>query len=270
MEKTKMISHRFDGPINIYPIFDVHYGSYWCKVDKFREYLAVIMDDPNGYAVLGGDLINNNIRLPGLPIDDIVPPMEQIRDICDYLRPLVTKKKILASVRCNHEFRSVREAYIDSSMIIASRLEIEDLWRPSRAIIKIGIGSRKHGARVDPAKVWSIAVWHGAGGGKKPGSSMNNADDYTKGYSRLDVMFTGHTHRPMMEYAAQTVIDLPHEQFYDASCLVCVASSWLENGGYALDKGLPPVTTCMLQKAILMPEEKEDRGATAMSYSELL
>lgn len=262
MRDIPYLTYQFPDSINLYPIFDVHYGSAAHCEAEFRQYLDLILEDPVGYCVLGGDLVNNNVvGGPGLPHEDIINPMMQKRDMVDLLKPLAVAGRILASVRGNHEFRTMKNAYQDVASDIMSKLDLEDRYKGDRAILQIQIGTRQHGKnKATPGVTYYILVTHGSGGGKKPGSTLNNADDLIKGYGGLDVSFSGHTHKPMMEFAAQTVLNLTG--YHDKSCLVCVASSWMsmEEQGYPVRKGLSPVDTCQVQKVTLHPPRKLDGG----------
>lgn len=256
MKEIPYLTYKFDSAINIYPIFDVHYGSVAHCEDEFRQYLNLILEDPVGYCVLGGDLINNNIPMgPGLPREDCISPLEQKYDMVDMLRPLAQAGKVLTSVRGNHEFRTTRSSYQDVSFDIMSKLDLTERYSYDRAILRIEIGTRTHGKnfKTTPGISYYVLVMHGNGGGKKPGSTINNAVDVVNGYGGLDVSFTGHTHKPMHEFAAQTMFNL--KGYCDKSCCVVIASSWLKPGdqGYALRKGLPPVDTCQAQRVTLNP-----------------
>lgn len=269
----KMLRYDFPEAIHIYPIFDVHYGSPLCIESKFRKYLEIIQEDPVGYTVLGGDLINNNIKTsPGIPyVDDDISPMQQKYDMVDFLRPLAEKNKILAACSWNHEYRTMRDSMQDLSRDIVTKLDLETCYHPDRIIMQIGVGDRSHGKRgKEAAYRYTVALWHGNGGGIKSGGTLNRAEDYIKGFSNLDLMFCGHTHNPMMKFTTQTCIDAMHNIYYDKACLVVVASSWLEHGGYAVRKGMPPVSVCECQKVTLNPPAKDDAGQNLEKASWLL
>lgn len=270
MKEIPYLTYKFDSAINIYPIFDPHYGSVAHCEDEFRKYLNLILEDPVGYCVLGGDLINNNIPMSvGLPREDLISPMQQKYDMVDMLRPLAKAGKILVSVRGNHEFRTTKSSYQDVSADIMSKLDLIERYAYDRAILQIQIGTRKHGEKykTTPAISYYILVTHGNGGGKKPGSTINNIDDVVKGYGGLDVSFSGHTHRPVHEFAAQTVLN--NKGYYDKSCCVVVASSWVRTGdqGYALRKGLPPVDTCQVQRVTLNPSRSTKECIPDIGFS---
>ena len=48
--------------VNIYPLADLHIGSRYFKRKRLEQDLQVILDDPNGYLILNGDLVNNTVK----------------------------------------------------------------------------------------------------------------------------------------------------------------------------------------------------------------
>ena len=58
----EMIVHQFKDDITIIPVFDVHLGAAEHMEQEFQQFLKMVKETPNVYLVLGGDLINNNIR----------------------------------------------------------------------------------------------------------------------------------------------------------------------------------------------------------------
>lgn len=270
MKEIPYLTYKFDGAINLYPIFDGHYGSAAHCEKEFRQYLDLILEDPVGYCVLGGDLINNNIPMsPGLPHEDLISPLQQKYDMVDMLRPLAKADRILTSVRGNHEFRTTKASYQDVSFDIMAKLDLTERYAYDRAILQIEIGERKHGKnhKPTPGITYYVLVMHGSGGGKKPGSTINNVDDIVKGYGGLDVCFSGHTHRPMHEFASQTMLNT--KGYFDKSCCIVVASSWLrtEDKSYALRKGFPPVDTCQGQRVTLNPSRLTKEYVPDIGYS---
>jgi hypothetical protein len=250
---NSFIRFDFDHDINIYPIFDPHFGSVNHCEKEFREYLKIIMNDPVGYAVLGGDLVNNNIG-GMIPWEDTISPHLQIEGIVDLLLPLAKDNRLLCSLRGNHEFRTMKNSFIDSSAIIASKLDISDRYRPDIAFLSIGIGTRKHGSnqKARAATRYVIGVSHGFGGGMKPGATVNRAVDFWETYEGINVGITGHTHKPVMLPKRKIVIDRVTGKQVARDDLVCVASSWMDGSeGYPIQKGLPAASTCIVQRITL-------------------
>ena len=275
---NEFIRFDFDHDINIYPIFDPHFGSANHCEKEFREYLKIIMNDPVGYVILGGDLINNNIG-GMIPWEDVMSPQQQINGIVDMLMPLMKEGRVLCGVRGNHEFRTTKTSYIDASAIIMSKLDLIDRYRPDIAFLSIGIGTRKHGSgqKARAATRYVIGVCHGFGGGMKPGATVNRAFDFWAGYEGVNVGITGHTHKPVMLPKRKIAIDRQTGKQVIRDDYIVVASSWMDGSeGYPVQKGLPAAPTCIVQKITLYePRVTDGNGmvgvyqASVVGYSEV-
>ena len=105
----EIIRYRFPGPVKIYPISDVHFGAINHQEREWTRFCNMILQEPDAYLLLGGDLINNNTRSAvGSPFDDTVRPRDQKTRMVEYLEPL--KDRVLAMVSGNHERRSLKDA----------------------------------------------------------------------------------------------------------------------------------------------------------------
>ena len=60
----QLIKHNFgDVPfVNIYPLGDVHLGSKECNTKFLQEWVEMVKDDPYGYAVIVGDIMNMGLK----------------------------------------------------------------------------------------------------------------------------------------------------------------------------------------------------------------
>lgn len=56
---TEMIPWRFGGDIIIYPLADIHLGAAEHQAEAWIAVCKEILNQPNAYVVLNGDLINN-------------------------------------------------------------------------------------------------------------------------------------------------------------------------------------------------------------------
>ncbi len=64
--------------IQLHFIADVHLGAQEHMTEAWEKFCATVLDDPNAYIILGGDLINNATRTSVSNIfDEIMRPMEQ-------------------------------------------------------------------------------------------------------------------------------------------------------------------------------------------------
>lgn len=254
----EMISHKFDKPISIYPIADVHYGAIEHQHAEWLAFCKRLEAEENSYIVLGGDLINNSTRnsVGNGHFDDLVRPREQKAHMVEFLRPI--RHKVIGLVGGNHEARSARDTDDDPTYDIAAKLDLEDLYRPNAAFIKIGVGihNRGVGHRDAPKQTYCVALVHGTGGGVLPGSSINRVERWGYALSGVDVVIMAHVHKMMDSHPAKLFVDPRTETVSVRPFHTVICCPWMKYGGYALQKMLLPSTTCQPQKLIFYDERR--------------
>lgn len=245
----QMVTHKFDGPIVIYPISDVHYGALEHLNKEWQDFCKMINQTPNAYVILGGDLINNSVRSCSFvnPFDEVVRPREQKRKMVEFLEPI--KHKILCAVSGNHEARSAKDDDIDITYDIMAKLDIEDLYRPNMCFMKISLGERKYDK--SPIVSYTFAVTHGAGGGIYTGATVNRNERFGNVIDGLDCLIVGHTHKGTVSKPSKIIIDRKNDKVAMSHYVVISMTSWLNYGGYALRKMLLPVHVADPQKLTL-------------------
>lgn len=250
----EMIVHRFPFDITVYPIADVHYGALMHDKQKWYEFCKLIEAQDNAYVILNGDLVNNNIRSAvGSPFDDFERPREQKNKMVEMLSPI--KDKILCMTGGNHERRSMKDADDDVTYDIAAKLNIEDLYRPNIAFMKIGIGKRiKENGRVSPSATVVIAVTHGAGGGIYTGATVNRNERFGNVIDNLDCLVVGHTHKATVTRPSKIVCDVRTNKVYTRDYLVVSCTSWQKYGDYAVQKMLLPTSVSKPQRLLFTAE----------------
>ena len=64
--------------IKVYPIADLHLGAIECMEETWQKFCKMILNDPNAYLILAGDLITNNVRTSvGSPFEQVYRPATQ-------------------------------------------------------------------------------------------------------------------------------------------------------------------------------------------------
>ena len=255
----EMIVHQFKQDITIIPLFDVHLGAAEHMEQEFQSFLKMVKDTPNVYLVLGGDLINNNIRSAVGDIwKETRTPSAQRRDMAKLLEPV--KDRILCSVTGNHERRSVRDADCDANLEIMSKLDLEHLHRENIAFVKIQMGEpmtasgTRQAGRSRPTYV--LVVAHGSGGGIYTGTAVLRAERFGYAITGMDALIVGHTHKPFSSQPGQIVIDKNNNKVSVKPFKVISATSWMDWGGYAAQKMLLPSSHCV-QTLTLSADHKE-------------
>ena len=102
-----------------------------------------IEQDPNGYVILNGDLINNAIKTSvSDTYMETMSPEKQIDTLVELFTPI--KDRILSIVTSNHEERTWRLVGLDPTRNFAYKLGLSDLYNPVSNILFVSFGkSRK-------------------------------------------------------------------------------------------------------------------------------
>lgn len=241
----EMVKHEFNEPIVIFPISDVHYGALEHMNKEWTDFCKMVEQTPNAYIILGGDLVNNNVRTCAFvnPYDELVRPREQKKKMVEFLTPI--KDRILCAVSGNHEARSMKDDDIDITYDIMAKLDIEDLYRQNMCFMKISLGHRKDNS---PIQSYTFGVTHGAGGGIYTGATVNRNERFGNVIEGLDCLIVGHTHKGTVSKPSKIVIDRKNDKVSMSHYTVISMVSWLNYGGYAMQKMLLPAHVSDPQK----------------------
>ncbi len=251
----EIIQHHFPErkDITIYPISDVHLGANEHMQRAWSNFCTKLQNEPNAYIVLGGDLVNNCTRNSVSDIySERLRPREQKKIMTEMLMPL--RDKILCCVSGNHERRSSKDVDDDICYDIMCKLDLEHLYRENIAFVKVQIGSINGNGSSNPTYV--LAVTHGTGGGALTGGIVNRNERFGYVMDGVDALVVGHSHRPMVTQPTKIKIDPFNNRVSFKPFKVVTATSWLEYGGYAAQKMLPP-TSHALQALTLCGKRKE-------------
>lgn len=252
-----MVTHHFNDPIVVFPISDVHFGALEHMNKEWLEFCKLVEQTPNAYIILGGDMVNNNVRTCGFinPYDELVRPREQKKRMVEMLTPI--KDRILCAVTGNHEARSMKDDDIDITYDIMAKLDLEDLYRPNMAFMKVSLGHRK--ADNTPIQSYTFAVTHGAGGGIFTGATVNRNERFGNVIEGLDCLVVGHTHKGTVTKPSKIVIDRKNDKVTMSHYVVISMVSWLNYGGYAMQKMLLPSHVADPQKLKLHMNQSNKR-----------
>ena len=249
----EMVTHEFNQPITIIPISDVHFGALEHLQKEWIDFCKMIAQSKNTYVILGGDMVNNNVRTCGFinPYDELVRPREQKKRMVEFLEPI--KERILCAVGGNHEARSMRDDDVDITYDIMAKLDIEDIYRPNICFMKLSLGHRKRDN--SPIQSYTFAVTHGAGGGIYTGATVNRNERFGNVIEGLDCLIVGHTHKGTVSKPSKIVIDRRNSKVMMSHYTVISTVSWLNYGGYAMQKMLLPANVADPQKLKLSMNE---------------
>ena len=234
----KLITHHFDSDINIIPISDVHLGAREHMNMAWQKFCEKVVNEPNTYIVLVGDLLNNGVKDSVTNVyNEVYMPSEAKRIMTSMLKPIAKAGKILAVTSGNHERRN--SAYDnDITYDICTCLDIEHLYRENACFIKLQFGEKNGNGAKNPTYV--LCVTHGSGGGAMYGSTVNRKTNFAYAIDGLDALITGHDHKPFDVFPSKIKIDPHNNNVIMKHFVVMSASSWLEYGDYALRGMLKP------------------------------
>ena len=208
----------------------MHIGDALFHHVEFKRFVDFILEKENRFVVINGDIINNNLICSvGSPYDDLISPNDQKKEAKRMLMPL--RERILCLNGGNHEERTKRKAGQDISEEIAESLGVA--YNEDENFLRLSIGKRDN---LKPY-VYTIYITHGAGGGKLPGSTLNNIEALSKNIL-ADVYIVGHSHRRIGHKSIFRYPDLRNNKIIEMTQLYVAAAGWLTYGGYPVRKML--------------------------------
>lgn len=252
---TTLIIRHFPERDNlcIFPIADLHIGAAEFRTDLWVQFTKRVLDSPNTYLTLGGDMINNTTRSSVANIfEETMRPREQKALLVEYLEPL--RDRILCAVSGNHERRSEKDADDNPMYDVMCKLDIEDRYRENFAIVKLRIGNTKGDGIHNPT--YTFAVTHGAGGGIYTGAAVNRNERFGYIIDGIDALIVGHSHKPAITKPVKIKVDTHNNTVKQAPFVVITSTSWLDYGGYAAQKMLLPSSVGNPQALLLTGTEK--------------
>ena len=235
--KTSVRLDEHPDGITIIPLADAHYGSAEFNEVLWHNAIRRIQDDPHCFCVLVGDLMDNCTRQSVGNIFEIaVTPSKQKEWLVNELRPIADK--VLAACGGNHERRN-KDVDDDPLYDVMLAIGREAVYRKRIAFLSIALAYDCQD-RVKSRTSFTFAITHGSGGGSYIGSSANKVQNYGYAIEGIDCLVTGHTHKPVTFPVSKLVFD-PHARTIEQKQFtVVVASSFLDYGGYPIDKLLAP------------------------------
>ena len=255
-----LITHSFPDDIVIYPIADVHLGALEHAEREWQSFLTRVKDE-NAYLVLAGDLLNNSTRGVKFanPFDEALRPREAKKLMVEYLAPIADH--VLCIIEGNHEARTTREVDASPTYDIATKLDLEHVYRENVAFMAVSVGTRN--TTPHPKAVYSFMIQHGNGGGLYSGATINrNERTATQVVDGIDCYIAAHNHRGMISKPAKIVVDIPRKRISMKHVVVISCVSWLNYGGYAARSQLLPAQIADPQKLRLVANKDTKRIIT--------
>lgn len=235
------LSHEIE-QMELVPLGDLHVGDRWSNTQAIQSAVDYILEEKHRYVVLNGDLINNAIKTSVSDIyTEVISPIQQIEKVVELLTPI--KDRILAMGSGNHEERTYKLTGIDPSRYISTRLGIEERYSENSFVLFIKVG-KSHSSKPSNIKqqVYSVFVQHGYGGGKKPGSKLNNMVASNGIIADCDLYIVGHGHTPIIHPDSTFVTDVQNMTLSRKDRFYLMHNAYLDFGGYGLRQGFSPAS----------------------------
>lgn len=208
--------------LRVYAIGDVHVGSAEFNERAIKRKIEIIKEDPNGVAVLCGDLGDYGLKNSKTNVYlETMSPRRQIEYIYELFLPIVDK--IVACVPGNHEERLTREVGTCPMYDLCVRWGIQDVYRENVAITKLSFG--KFGNRQN---TFIGITTHGSSRGKHK--------KFIAGFDGIDFAISGHTHTPEYSPHGKIRVDGTKNFASHVAYKEIVVDANLGPGGYGLKK----------------------------------
>lgn len=237
----------FKGTIKIALLFDIHYGNFAHKHEKFLSYINWIKENDDVYAVLGGDLMENALDDGrGMSYDQNKNPSTQFDDMVRFLAPI--SHKILCATTGNHEERTYKKTGIDVMRLLAERLEIPYFSGPIWCTV-LANGYK-----------WNLWISHGFGNSQTKGGKMNSANRPKKFTGLIHFFISGHVHDRVCESETLLTDDPINCRLLSMNQWTIIAPAFLGwEETYAYRAGYPPPASGGV--AIELQDNGEYRGS---------
>lgn len=243
MEEIKTISidlGKDKQEIVILPLSDIHLGSALFNNKMFNKTVQRLIDEPNTYTILNGDLIDNSNKLSvGDVYGATLTPEQQINTLVELLQPI--KDKILCATSGNHENRTYRTCGIDIMNQVMSRLGLKEKYSRHSYVLFVSFGKQSRAKKRENRRyTFSIYGRHGSGSGGTTGGKANVLKRMGGVVNNADIYMISHTHEPMIIPAKQFTLDNRTKTIRAIDQLYFNTTAFLDYGEYADDFGLPP------------------------------
>ena len=219
--------------IEFLPLSDMHVGSPYFNRPLFDKYIKYILDAPNRYCILNGDMMDVVTKSS---VGDIYrqqfSPREQIEVTEKALLPI--RDRIWGIITGNHEDRIDKEVGLSTPEILAYKLGVPFFGH--EVLLKVRFGFNKHGQREN---YYTIYATHGGSGGRTRGARAN-AIERLKNIVLCDVYCMGHTHGMICFPEDIYIPERQCDKVTQKTMWFVNSGSYQEREGYAIQKNFAP------------------------------
>lgn len=216
----KVFNYAFPDTIRLYMFNDAHIGAWGFDEDGYRAYIQRVADDPNGYAIFNGDILNNaTLGSKSCVFSQKITPQQQKEIAIEWHWPIRDKTLFLDAG--NHEERTYKQTGNDIMYDVCMGLGILDRYNPVCGYLELAVGEQ----------MYHVYVTHNLGRAETKLKSM------AKSFSDMDLLLGAHIHTPK-------VLTVTQNSFggVKRDTKVVVGASWLVDENYAVAAAYEPVS----------------------------
>ena len=197
---THVLSAEFPA-VYILPLSDMQIGSPEFYESLFLSYRQWILDRPNAFVLLPGDVFEQPVR--GNRASDYwdmhLKPSEAIRKAESLFSPLAKEGRILGAVDGNHEFRAYLATDASPLVTLLDKLGlpvngVASIHDPESIVIRIVFEGDDRVRQKKARFVYHIYMSHGWGGARRTGAHVNKTEELAAVVTNADVYILGHEH----------------------------------------------------------------------------
>lgn len=177
--------------VYIIPLSDMQIGNPGFDEALFLGYRDWIMERPNAYTVLPGDIFEAPVV--GNRASDFfemaLTPRGARKKAEKLLKPLADSGKILGAVAGNHDLRIYKSGGNEPIEMLLEKLGLKPsgkngIYDPMAIVIQLDIGELHY----------KLYMAHGWGGARKTGAHVNKTEELASVVTDADVYLLGHEH----------------------------------------------------------------------------
>ena len=239
---------------------DLHYGNEYFSEKHFLRTRDWILETPQCFVLLNGDLCESSIRTSiGDIYKQVGSPDDQKKQIVRWLLPI--KDRILGMTTGNHEQRVYRESGTDISDYIAEKLEVP--YRQEGMLYKLSFGDNNKYTAGKPYVFW-VYITHGYGGARTKSAKAVKAERLSH-WQVADVFAMSHDHEvnvaPSVRLEADPRASEAPNGFVtgvvrEKRIMLIKTNAYVKFGGYAEMGGFGPTDLSTPIINLLTPESE--------------
>lgn len=143
----KAITHDLSASgndVKIVPLADLHIGDSQSDMKLIKNMLDAILNLPDTYCILGGDLMDSAIASSiGDTYAAKLQPMEQLEKCVELFSPLADAGKILGVLSGNHENRIYKAVGVDMTRVFCDQLNLSEVYSDTTALYFLKVGRQR-------------------------------------------------------------------------------------------------------------------------------